>query len=306
MRKGRGTPVFMPPEILNPAFVGIPCKKTDIYSFGITLWELFAGEFAFEEYRTVDQLTRAVYNECAMPPKHKIPTELRNLVYSCISYDPNQRPEFEQCVSSIGEIILNHVISDESGIALWNQLGKDTDSFEAKKFLETLYSYFGFNPSKDLKKYVKTLLSDNDKVNIFNFGKFLLFFGPIVSTAADGSQFTFLDRIEKFKSCNFFYPQITTPVAEGKMCTKTNGYFLLRLSTSNPGYFTITRKYQGRVDHLRIKWDNKTNESIYKKNDKVVAKENCEIIDFVSFLKNQLNLRIPLQFEASHNPEYLL
>jgi serine/threonine protein kinase len=71
------------PESLDRAIFTI---KTDIYSFGVTLWELFTEENPVEFGR----------RQLVIPKRW--PLSLQVLVSDCLSYDPNQRPENWQVI----------------------------------------------------------------------------------------------------------------------------------------------------------------------------------------------------------------
>lgn len=59
-----GTPIYMAPEILLGADYSLPA---DVYSFGITSWEIWTLNYAFDEYDTEVRLTKAVCERSMRP-----------------------------------------------------------------------------------------------------------------------------------------------------------------------------------------------------------------------------------------------
>ncbi len=73
-----GTESYMAPELVNST--ANASIKTDIYSLGVVMYELFAGYFPGEEERQ------------KKPSDTALPAKLANLVMSCLAHDANQRP----------------------------------------------------------------------------------------------------------------------------------------------------------------------------------------------------------------------
>lgn len=90
---GKGTRVYMPPEQFssqiknNFAFEGKVTTKSDIYSFGVTLYQLITGKLPF--YNIKDIFTKDPDN-----PKdinNEITEELNSIIMKCIQKNPNER-----------------------------------------------------------------------------------------------------------------------------------------------------------------------------------------------------------------------
>jgi serine/threonine protein kinase len=86
-----GTPRYMAPEVgLNLGY----SFPSDVYSFGILLWEICALDKPFDSVKTADEFHKAVFKKGARPKLSKHwPTYLSDIMTKCWSNFPNDRPE---------------------------------------------------------------------------------------------------------------------------------------------------------------------------------------------------------------------
>lgn len=85
-----GTPAYMSPEQWIGAEV---TKQSDIYSFGVVLYEMLAGNMPFVA-QNFEGFRKAHFEEAPPNPKEKnsnIPTELAMIVLKCLEKNPNKR-----------------------------------------------------------------------------------------------------------------------------------------------------------------------------------------------------------------------
>lgn len=85
-----GTPGYMAPEQISK---GITDERTDIFSFGVIIYELFAGIKPFDADSLIDIQNNIL---CDEPPKIKkmishFPMDLQLIVENCLKKDPNDR-----------------------------------------------------------------------------------------------------------------------------------------------------------------------------------------------------------------------
>jgi len=80
-----GTAAYMSPEQARGKKVD---KRTDIWSFGVVLYEMLTGQRLFKGETVSDTLAAVLRHE---PDWSKVPTRVRRLVRTCLEKDPNKR-----------------------------------------------------------------------------------------------------------------------------------------------------------------------------------------------------------------------
>jgi hypothetical protein len=95
-----GTPSFMSPEQLLGQEVTV---RSDIYSLGLVLYELFTGRRAFEG-RTLAELTRKHRDEHPIDPSAIVPDldpSIERTILACLEKDPRRRPPSASAVAAM-------------------------------------------------------------------------------------------------------------------------------------------------------------------------------------------------------------
>lgn len=86
-----GTPAYMSPEQCRGQDLDF---RSDLYSLGIVLWEMFAGKIPFSG-STVGSLIQQQLNTAAPPlrgARDDIPPDLEQIVMACLAKEPERRP----------------------------------------------------------------------------------------------------------------------------------------------------------------------------------------------------------------------
>uniref|UniRef100_A0A7E4VEU3 Mitogen-activated protein kinase kinase kinase n=1 Tax=Panagrellus redivivus TaxID=6233 RepID=A0A7E4VEU3_PANRE len=101
MTDDRGSPVYMAPEVFEGHVYD---EKCDIYSFGVTLWEIVSRVSAAEGLDRTNPFAvqySKIFNDHRPPKIIDIPEPLAELINRCWHRDPQQRP----CAAEVKDII---------------------------------------------------------------------------------------------------------------------------------------------------------------------------------------------------------
>ncbi|XP_017274500.1 mitogen-activated protein kinase kinase kinase 9 isoform X2 [Kryptolebias marmoratus] len=96
-----GTYAWMAPEVIRSSTFS---KGSDVWSYGVLLWELLTGEVPF---RSIDGLAVAygvAMNKLALPIPSTCPEPFARLMESCWSSDPHSRPQFSTILDQLTAI----------------------------------------------------------------------------------------------------------------------------------------------------------------------------------------------------------
>ena len=104
---------FLPIRWMAPeSFYGRFSTKTDVWSYGVTLWEIYTlcrqqpyDEMTDEEFIT-DVQNGHNKRELKRPPY--IPDEVYNVMITCWNYSPVQRPDFEPLYNQLFDYYMEH------------------------------------------------------------------------------------------------------------------------------------------------------------------------------------------------------
>ena len=88
------TPLYVPPELIRGEYNKI-CAKTDIYSFGAMLYELFVGEPPFFSL-DMDEVLQMQLSDTPQPLKNRLgffDEKLSDFIDSMLAKNPDLRPD---------------------------------------------------------------------------------------------------------------------------------------------------------------------------------------------------------------------
>jgi hypothetical protein len=108
---GVGTVQYTAPEVLDPPTCALSVQygaKVDVYSFGILLWELFAGNKPYTDLSAA-QVPMAVCarNVRPSPDPLTLPEALVAMMKRCWQADVAQRPTMAAVVAAVGQVLTN-------------------------------------------------------------------------------------------------------------------------------------------------------------------------------------------------------
>jgi tetratricopeptide (TPR) repeat protein len=99
------------PELIKDKSVE---KKSDIYSFGILIWEIFSNKIAFSEYSYEDPLTLIIkiIGEKLRPDlnllKNDTPELIKKIIEACWNDDDKERPDAEELCKALYSCFVEH------------------------------------------------------------------------------------------------------------------------------------------------------------------------------------------------------
>jgi len=272
-----GTPHYSAPELLKKDPTRIS-EKTDVFSYGMCLWQLFNPDNKYpwqdeinNEKRVRDIVFEQVVKLRKRPPiPQNIPLTLQKLIEKCWAHEPNDRPTFEQILKCLDDISVTEFVEDGNGRSFWKRhfLGK------FKVLCEEFAAHLGEDfclkeiikvnsPKYNILHRIFTDDGKGDKVTLEKFGRLLTWFRPFSKEI--------VELMLKLYENDGFYGILSRDNAEKELNAAGANHFLLRLSESNPGRLTISVKLQNAVKHLVA---DITEKGILKFEDKTMTLED--------------------------------
>lgn len=93
-----GCQLYMAPERIDPT---LTCTqgydvRSDVWSLGITLYELACGKFPYPQWKTIfHQLTLVVENDAPRLESERLSYEFKDFVNTCLTKDEKKRPKYK-------------------------------------------------------------------------------------------------------------------------------------------------------------------------------------------------------------------
>ncbi|GBP17326.1 hypothetical protein EVAR_17814_1 [Eumeta japonica] len=104
-----GSILWMAPEVIRMDEPNPYTFKSDVYAFGIVLFELMSGELPYKELNNKDQILWMVGRGRLRPDPRRlrqdVPQALKRLFEDCIKFDREQRPQFRQILASLESML---------------------------------------------------------------------------------------------------------------------------------------------------------------------------------------------------------
>ncbi|CAH0559887.1 unnamed protein product [Brassicogethes aeneus] len=97
-----GTYAWMAPEVIkNSTF----SSKSDVWSYGVLLWELLTGEIPYKGIDTLAVAYGVAINKLTLPIPTTCPEQWKELMQSCWDSDPHMRPTFAVILEQLDSIV---------------------------------------------------------------------------------------------------------------------------------------------------------------------------------------------------------
>ncbi|XP_019868638.1 raf homolog serine/threonine-protein kinase Raf [Aethina tumida] len=111
-RQPTGSILWMAPEIIRMQEDNPYSLESDVYAFGIVLFEMLTGQLPYSHINNKDQILFMVGRGFLTPDLTKIrsdaPKALKRLTEDCIKFNRNERPLFRQIHASLEGLLRNH------------------------------------------------------------------------------------------------------------------------------------------------------------------------------------------------------
>ncbi|XP_032582521.1 mitogen-activated protein kinase kinase kinase isoform X2 [Drosophila sechellia] len=96
-----GTYAWMPPEVIS---VSTYSKFSDVWSYGVLLWELITGETPYKGFDPLSVAYGVAVNTLTLPIPKTCPETWGALMKSCWQTDPHKRPGFKEILKQLESI----------------------------------------------------------------------------------------------------------------------------------------------------------------------------------------------------------
>lgn len=90
------SPQWYSPEILIKGYMNVDCRSSDIWSFGIILWEMAGREIPFNDLSAMEIGMKIALQNIRPNISPGMPNVLIKFMKLCWNLEPNKRPRFDQ------------------------------------------------------------------------------------------------------------------------------------------------------------------------------------------------------------------
>eukprot|EP00891_Asterochloris_glomerata_P008248 jgi/Astpho2/8248/e_gw1.00122.114.1_t len=97
-----GTVTHMPPEVLLEDDMG---KETDVYSWGVLLWEMSSGARAWANLRYAQVICQVALKKQSLAIPERMPPQLAALCKRALAFEPSERPQFTEVVAELQQFL---------------------------------------------------------------------------------------------------------------------------------------------------------------------------------------------------------
>lgn len=232
--------------------------QTDVYSFGLILWELVTNQPLFEGIKGKDEITTFVCSGQRPALVPGWPRSLQTMLSLCWEKNPSRRPAFQTIQRDFQQVLVDLMCPDPTARkiarSLW--LGQETRQVPYVDF-ERVFTQKAHidlaTASLCYRRCLCAMLCDPFE-NVVNFERFCTlvhYFGPV--SPAD----RFLNAIVTLFEQPWFFGSVRVSVAKQMLLEQWHqtkqAYYMFRFSDGSPGSFSLfTIDGNGQTSHRRI------------------------------------------------------
>lgn len=111
-----GTYHYMAPEVFRAEGYS---KASDVYSFGMVLWEMITRRVPFQDYTAFQVMAEVGFARKLPQPPDVCPMSLEKLLYSALKTEPAERQNFRALAKTCGQLLSTTGIELESMFWYW-------------------------------------------------------------------------------------------------------------------------------------------------------------------------------------------
>lgn len=152
----KGTPIYIAPEIWSSQEYS---TASDVYAFSLIFYEIITNEQPFKGYSILQILMDVVRNGKRPEFKNDIPKCYQDLIQSCWSHSPNDRPSFQEIVEQLKnnpDFIIKDIQNDDYHKYI-DFIDQSQSSFDSKKKIIHISDYIKSTNNTFQKVKVKNL-----------------------------------------------------------------------------------------------------------------------------------------------------
>ncbi|TYH53208.1 hypothetical protein ES332_D09G082900v1 [Gossypium tomentosum] len=106
-RTGKGTPQWMAPEVLRNE---LSDEKSDIYSFGVVLWELATEKIPWENLNSMQVIGAVGFMNQRLEIPNGVDPRWASIIESCWHSDPQCRPTFQELLNKLRDLQRQYIL----------------------------------------------------------------------------------------------------------------------------------------------------------------------------------------------------
>ncbi|XP_074281560.1 uncharacterized protein LOC141606363 [Silene latifolia] len=113
-KTGKGTPQWMAPEVLQNEHSN---EKSDLYSFGVILWELATQKIPWENLNPMQVIGAVGFMNQRLDIPEDVDPMWASMIESCWHSEPQSRPTFQELVEKLKDMQKKYVVQSQAARA---------------------------------------------------------------------------------------------------------------------------------------------------------------------------------------------
>jgi serine/threonine protein kinase len=266
MRGPKGTALYMAPEVMKLEEFD---HRSDVYSFGLILYELCTDQEPFNEFTDLDPFVQAVcygHQRPVVPAELNLPPSLISLMDRCWHKDVARRPGFQQITEDLEEIMVDASIEDTPARPFWKkhflkpQLQEQVSWADFEALLSREHNIAPFELARLEDFFTGTTAPSAAAaggprtITMERFNTLYTWFGNFFEPGPNAGGTRLLREIMTLVNSQWFHDDLQKDASESRLRQRAELTFLVRASHTDASKtpFTISKVRGGIAVHKRI------------------------------------------------------